>query len=160
MRQAISGFDGTLIGPEDNGYDAHREVWNAIVDRRPALIARCTSAADVAAAISYGREHDLEIAVKCGGHSTLGLSVPQDGLMIDLTPMDAVRVDVASRRAVVGGGALLRSLDRAAQARMASPPPPATSRIPGSAGSPLAAGWGGSPGRLGWHATTSRRTRS
>ena len=105
-----------LIGPGDDGYDAHREVWNAIVDRRPALIARCTSAADVAAAIRHARERDLEIGVKCGGHSVLGLSVPHDGLMIDLTPMDSVRVDPDARRALVGGGALLRYLDRAAQA--------------------------------------------
>jgi FAD/FMN-containing dehydrogenase len=104
MPQRIQGFEGTLIGPDDDGYDGHREVWNAIVDRRPALIARCTSAADVAAAIRHAREQGLEIGVKC------------DGLMIDLTPMDAVRVDPEARRAVVGGGALLRYLDRAAQA--------------------------------------------
>lgn len=116
MRDAIPGFGGTVIGPGDNGYDGHREVWNAIVDRRPALIARCSSAADVAAAIKYARTRGLEIGVKCGGHSVLGLSVPHDGLMIDLTPMDAVQVDPEARRAVVGGGALLRSLDRAAQA--------------------------------------------
>ena len=116
MGQAISGFNGTLIRPGDDDYDAHREVWNATVDRRPALIARCTSAADVAAAIRHAREHDLEIGVKCGGHSVLGLSVPHDGLMIDLTPMDYVKVDPDRRRAVVGGGALLRYLDQAAQA--------------------------------------------
>ena len=116
MQQAISGFSGTLIGPGDDGYDAHREVWNAIVDRRPALIARCTSAADVAAAIRHAREHDLEIGVKCGGHSVLGLCVPHEGLMIDLSPMDSVKVDPDRRRAVVGGGALLRFLDQAAQA--------------------------------------------
>lgn len=111
----IPGFEGTLIGPEDSGYDAHREVWNAMVDRRPALIARCTSAADVAAAIRHARDHDLEIGVKCGGHSVLGLSVPEDGLMIDLTPLDAVTVNATTRRAIVGGGALLRYLDQAAQ---------------------------------------------
>jgi FAD/FMN-containing dehydrogenase len=116
MPQAISGFAGTLIGPGDDGYDEHREVWNAMVDRRPALIARCTSAADVAAAIGHARQRDLEIGVKSGGHSVLGLSVPQDGLMIDLSPMDHVRVDPDARRATVGGGALLRYLDRAAQA--------------------------------------------
>ena len=115
MRQGISAFNGTLIGPDDDGYDAHREVWNAIVDRRPALIARCTSAADVAAAIRHAREHDLEIGVKSGGHSVLGLCVPHEGLMVDLTPMDSVKVDPDRRRAVVGGGALLRFLDRAAQ---------------------------------------------
>ena len=116
MQQRIPGFDGTLIGPDDRGYDTNREVWNAIVDRRPALIARCTSAADVTAAIRHAQQRDLEIGVKCGGHSVLGLSVPQDGLMIDLTPMDSVRVDPDARRAVVGGGALLRYLDRATQA--------------------------------------------
>jgi FAD/FMN-containing dehydrogenase len=114
--QAIAGFAGRLIGPDDDGYDVHREVWNAMVDRRPALIARCTSADDVAAAIRHARERDLDIGVKCGGHSVLGLSVPQDGIMIDLTPMDAVRVDPDARRATVGGGALLRFLDRATQA--------------------------------------------
>src|SRR5688500_4406190 len=116
MRQAIPGFNGTLIGPDDDGYDAHREVWNAVVDRRPALIARCTSAAEVGAAIRHAREHDLEIGVKCGGHSVLGFSVPHEGLMIDLTPMSDVRVDPDARRATVGGGALLRFLDQAAQA--------------------------------------------
>jgi len=116
MQQGIRGFEGVLIGPRDDGYDGHREVWNAMVDRRPALIARCTSAADVAAAIRHARERGLEVGVKCGGHSVLGLSVPHDGLMIDLTPMGAVRVDPDARRAGVGGGALLRSLDQAAQA--------------------------------------------
>ena len=115
MPERIAGFEGTLIGPDDDGYDDHREVWNATVDHSPALIARCSSAADVAAAIRHAREHDLEIGVKCGGHSVLGLSVPEDGLMIDLTPMDSVRVDPDARRATVGGGALLRYLDRAAQ---------------------------------------------
>src|SRR6188508_1495995 len=115
MPETIPGFGGTVIGPNDDGYDTHREVWNAVVDRRPALIARCASAADVAAAIGFARQRDLEIGVKCGGHSVLGLSVPHDGLMIDLTPMGEVRVDPAARRAVVGGGALLRYLDRAAQ---------------------------------------------
>jgi FAD/FMN-containing dehydrogenase len=111
----IRGFNGEIFLPGDEAYDAHREVWNAIVDRRPAAIARCTSADDVAAAIRYGRETNLEIAVKCGGHSMLGLSVPEDGLMIDLTPMSEVRVDPTSRRAWVQGGSLLRNLDRSAE---------------------------------------------
>ena len=116
MPHAIPGFNGTLIEPGDAEYDGHREVWNAMVDRRPALIARCTSSADVATAIRHARERGLEIGVKCGGHSVLGLSVPHDGLMIDLTPMSGVRVDPDARRATVGGGALLRFLDQAAQA--------------------------------------------
>jgi FAD/FMN-containing dehydrogenase len=98
--------------PRDAAYDAHREIWNAMVDRRPALIARCTSADDVAAAIRHGRDAGLEIAVKSGGHGVLGLSVPEGGLMIDLSPMAEVRVDPASRRAWVQGGSPLRNLDR------------------------------------------------
>ena len=116
MRQEIPGFGGTLIGPDDDGYDAHREVWNAMVDRRPALIARCESAADVAAAIRHARDEGLEVGVKCGGHNVLGHSVPDGGLMIDLTPLSAVTVDPDARRARVQGGALLRFLDRASQA--------------------------------------------
>lgn len=111
----IGGFTGEILLPGDDAYDSHREVWNAIVNRRPAVIARCTSAADVAAAIRYGRETNLEIAVKCGGHSMLGQSVPEGGLMIDLTPMSGVRVDPAAQRAWVQGGSLLRNLDRTSE---------------------------------------------
>jgi FAD/FMN-containing dehydrogenase len=109
----IPGFDGAVIGPSDHRYDAHREVWNAMVDRRPARIARPEGARDVAAAVRYARRHDLDIGVKCGGHSVLGLSVPDGGLMIDLGSMGEVQVDAERRRAVVGGGALLRYLDDA-----------------------------------------------
>ncbi len=109
----IPGFAGAVISPSDDGYDSHREVWNAIVDHHPALIARASSAADVAAAVRFARQHDLDIGVKCGGHSVLGLSVPNGGLMIDLSPMNRVEVDPALRRARVQGGALLRYLDQA-----------------------------------------------
>jgi FAD/FMN-containing dehydrogenase len=113
----IPGFAGPVVSPSDDGYDAHRELWNAMVDRQPALIARAASATDVAAAVRFARQRDLEIGVKCGGHSVLGLSVPDDGLMIDLTPMSAVRVDADQRRAHVDGGALLRYLDQASLER-------------------------------------------
>jgi hypothetical protein len=113
----IRGFAGEVVEPGDAAYDGHREVWNAMVDRRPGLIARCTSADDVVAAIRHGREAGLEIAVKCGGHSVLGLSVPEGGLMIDLTPMGDVRVDPNRRRATVQGGALLRNLDQSTDSR-------------------------------------------
>jgi hypothetical protein len=86
-----------------------------MVDRRPALIARCTSADDVVAAVRHAREAGLEIGVRSGGHGVLGLCVPDGGLMIDLSPMGDVRVDPERRRARVGGGALLRSLDRATE---------------------------------------------
>src|SRR6186997_2242468 len=94
----IPGFTGEVLLPGDPAYDEHREVWNAIVDRRPAVIARCTSAADVAAAVRHGREAGLEIAVKCGGHSMIGISVPEGGLMVDLSPMNDVAVDPERRR--------------------------------------------------------------
>jgi FAD/FMN-containing dehydrogenase len=108
-------LDGRLLVPGDSGYEKARTVWNAMVDRRPRMIARCASVADVVAAVRMAREQDLEIGVRCGGHNILGLAVPDDGLMIDLIPMGAVRVDPARRRAWVQGGALLGELDRVAQ---------------------------------------------
>ncbi|MFI7617592.1 FAD-binding oxidoreductase [Nonomuraea terrae] len=108
-------FAGQVLLPGDEGYDRHRSVWNAMVDRRPAVIARCTDRGDVATAVRFGSAHGLEIGVLCGGHSILGLPVTDGGLLIDLSPMDAVRVDPAGRRAWVQGGALLGALDRATQ---------------------------------------------
>ena len=84
-----------------------------MVDRRPRAIVRCADADEVAQAIRHGRERGLEIGVRCGGHSVLGLCVPEDGLMIDLTPMSGVRIDPQRRLAWVQGGALLGALDRA-----------------------------------------------
>ena len=86
-----------------------------MVDRRPRLIARCRNVRDVQAAVRAARDLNLEIGVRCGGHSVVGLAVPNDGLMIDLTPMGAVRVDPVQKRAWVQGGALLGALDRATQ---------------------------------------------
>jgi FAD/FMN-containing dehydrogenase len=112
---AANGPAPVMLTAGDPGYDQARTVWNAMIDRRPRIIARCASAADVVAAVRAARDLGLEIGVRCGGHSVLGLAVPDDGLMIDLTPMGGVRVDPARRRAVVQGGALLGALDRAAQ---------------------------------------------
>jgi len=109
-------FEGQVLLPDEDGYHQARQVWNAMVDRKPAVIARCASPADVATAVGFAREQELEIGVRCGGHSVLGISVPEGGLMVDLTPLRAVRVDPARRRAWVEGGALLGDLDRAAQA--------------------------------------------
>ena len=108
-------LDGQRLRPGDAGYDDARTVWNAMVDRRPRMIIRCASASDVVTGVRTARELDLEIGVRCGGHSVLGLAVPDDGLMIDLTPMGGVRVDPAGRRAWVQGGALLGVLDGATQ---------------------------------------------
>ncbi|TDU87944.1 FAD/FMN-containing dehydrogenase [Kribbella voronezhensis] len=110
-----TALDGLLLRPGEAGYDAGRAVWNAMVDRRPAAIARCRSTADVVAALRYGREAGLEIGVRCGGHSFLGLPVVADGLLIDLSAISSVTVDPARRLARVGGGALLGALDVATQ---------------------------------------------
>lgn len=104
-----------IIMPGDAGYDDARSVWNAMVDRRPRMIMRCGSVADVVTAVLTARDLDLEIGVRCGGHNIVGFAVPDDGLMIDLTPMGGVRIDPVRRRAWVQGGALLGALDRAAQ---------------------------------------------
>ena len=113
--RTLTQLDGEVLLPGGMGYDEARTVWNAMVDRRPRVIVRCASARDVAIAVRTARDLDLEIGVRCGGHSVLGLAVPDDGLMIDLTPMGGARVDPARRRAWVQGGALLGALDAAAQ---------------------------------------------
>jgi FAD/FMN-containing dehydrogenase len=115
-RDRISAaLDGQLLAPGAAGYDDARSVWNALVDRRPAMIIRCASVGDVVTAVHTARELELEIGIRCGGHSALGFAVPDGGLMIDLSPMGGVRVDPERRRAWVQGGALLGALDAAAQ---------------------------------------------
>jgi FAD/FMN-containing dehydrogenase/trans-aconitate methyltransferase len=111
----IPGFSGPVIRPGQVGYAAARAIWNAMHDRRPALIAQPRSATDVAAAIRYARAEGLLIAVRGGGHSMPGHSVCDDGLVIDLRQLSDVRVDPQTKRATVGGGALLGEVDRATQ---------------------------------------------
>jgi hypothetical protein len=109
-------LEGPVIEPGDAGFDDGRRVWNAGIDRRPAVIARCASAADVAAAVTYAREHGLEVSVRGGAHNAAGTAVCDGGLMIDLSLLNHVAVDPDARRATAGGGALLGDLDAAAQA--------------------------------------------
>jgi FAD/FMN-containing dehydrogenase len=122
MTSMLSEFDelratmaGAVVGPGDQGYDEVRRVWNAAIDRTPAAVARCTSTADVCAAVAFGRERGLEIAVRGGAHNPAGTAVVDGGLMIDLSLLDRVDVDPRTRRARVGGGATLAQLDAAAQ---------------------------------------------
>jgi hypothetical protein len=108
-------FDGELLRPDDAGYEAARQIWNAMWDRRPALIARCTGTADVVAAIRFARSASMEIAVRGGGHSVAGHCTTEGGLVLDLSRMNGVRVDAEARRAWVQGGAQLGALDHEAQ---------------------------------------------
>src|SRR5919198_5951852 len=106
---------GPLIRPVDPMYDDVRRIWNGSIDRRPALIARCTGVADVIAAVRFARQTGLDVAVRSGGHSFPGLSVADDALLIDLGPMKGVRVDPEGRTARAQAGVLLGELDREAQ---------------------------------------------
>jgi FAD/FMN-containing dehydrogenase len=108
-------FSGQIVTPDAAGYDDARRVWNAVFDRRPAVIVRPLTVDDVVAAVRFGRDRDLEIAVRGGGHSAVGHSTTDGGLVIDLGRMDEVVVDPARRLARSGGGALLGQLDIAAQ---------------------------------------------
>jgi len=111
----IPGFRGDVIAPDHDGYDDARAVWNGTVDRRPRLIARCSGTADVAAAVRFARDRDLEIAVRSGGHNVAGTAVCDDGIVIDLSAMRAVTVDPVERTARVQGGALWADVDHETQ---------------------------------------------
>jgi FAD/FMN-containing dehydrogenase len=112
----IDGFRGQLITADHADYNTARAVWNGAVDRRPRLIARCTWAADVASAVRFARDHDLEIAIRGGGHNVAGTAVCDDGIVVDLSTMRAVRVDHVDATAWVQGGALWGDVDHETQA--------------------------------------------
>jgi FAD/FMN-containing dehydrogenase len=106
---------GPVIGPEDEGYDEARSIWNGAIDRRPACIARCTGVADVVAAVRFARERDLLVAVRSGGHGVGGHALCDGGLVIDLSPMKGIRVDPHRRVARAEAGVLWGELDRETQ---------------------------------------------
>jgi FAD/FMN-containing dehydrogenase len=115
VRQLRSTFRGEVIGPADESYERHRRVWNGSIDRKPGLIARCADEADVVTAVRFARENELLPAVRSGGHSFPGLSVCDDGLVIDLGLMNDVQIDPESRTVHAQAGVLLGDLDRATQ---------------------------------------------
>lgn len=116
LAELRSTFAGELIRPGDPAYEEQRRVWNGSIDRRPALVARCTGVADVLAAVRFARDRGLLTAVRSGGHSFPGLSTCDGGIVIDLRPMRGIRVDPASRTARAQAGTLLGELDRETQA--------------------------------------------
>ena len=114
-RAELSSFGERLIGPDDPAYDEARALFNAMIDKRPALIARCETADDVAAVIRFAREHDLPLAVHGGGHNGGGLGSVDDGIVCDVSPMKAISVDPASRTVRVGAGCVWGEVDAATQ---------------------------------------------
>ncbi len=115
IQALAAALRGPLVQPGDPSYDEARAVYNAMIDKRPALIAQCTDVADVIAAVGFAREHQMLVAIRGGGHNGPGLGSVDDGLVIDLRHMNGVRVDPETRTARVEGGALLGDLHHATE---------------------------------------------
>src|SRR5271156_6592287 len=107
-QEAVTQFKGQLRGqliePTDAGYEEARKVYNAMISRKPRLIAKCADVADVITAIHFGRQHDLRVSIRGGGHNAGGLGVCDDGLVIDLSRLSYVYVDPAKKTVRCGGG--------------------------------------------------------
>jgi FAD/FMN-containing dehydrogenase len=132
---------GSVLQPSDDGYDEARTIWNAMIDRRPALIARCESTADVRHAVDFARNHGLVLSIRGGGHNIAGNAVCDNGLMIDLSRMNFVRVDSEAKTAAVGPGATLGDVDGATQKHGLATPTGINSTT-GIAGLTLGGGFG------------------
>src|SRR4249919_3343233 len=107
-------FSGEILTPDDQGYDAARTIHNRLIDKRPALIARCLNTADVVDAVTAAREAGLELSIRGAGHGVAGKAVTEGGLMIDLSLMKGIHVDAARSTVRAQGGVTIRELDRAA----------------------------------------------
>ena len=110
------GFRGQLYAPDDEGYNEARKVYNAMIDKRPGLIARCADVADVMSAVNLARDHGWTVAIRGGGHNGAGLGTCDDGLVIDLSQMKGIQIDPAKRRARISGGCTLGDADHATHA--------------------------------------------
>jgi FAD/FMN-containing dehydrogenase len=111
-----AGFRGSLIAPEDPQYEAARSIWNAMIERRPALIARCTGTADVIRAVKFAKDHDLRVSVRSGGHNIAGNALCDGGWVIDLSQLKGIRVDPKRKTATAGPGVTLGDFDHETQA--------------------------------------------
>jgi FAD/FMN-containing dehydrogenase len=140
---------GPLIQPGDPEYDEARSVWNAIIDRRPALIVRCAGIDDVVAGVNAARTHGLSLSIKGGGHNIAGLAVCEGGLMLDMSALRGVQVDPARRVARAEPGCLLGDVDRETQAHGLAAVLGFVSAT-GCAGLTLGGGFGYLTRRFGW----------
>src|SRR4051812_18727905 len=151
--------DGSLHAPGDPAYEDACTLFNAMIERRPRLVARCAAPADVAAALRLARAERLPVAVRGGGHSVTGQSLVHDRLVLDVRPMDAVDVDPVRRVARVGGGATWGAVD-APHSATALRRRAAACRAPESPGSRSVAAPAGSSAASAWPATTCSRSSS
>jgi FAD/FMN-containing dehydrogenase len=113
IQHLVASMRGEVIRRGDPSYDEVRKVYNGMIDRHPALIARCVDVADVIAAVNFARDHDVLVSVRGGGHHGAGYSVCDDGLVIDLSTLRGVHVDPAARTVRAGGGCTLGEVDHA-----------------------------------------------
>ena len=113
VQTLADGLHGELIRPEDSNYDEARALYNAMIDKRPALIARCADKDDVVTSVNFGRERGLDIAIRCGGHNGPGLGSVDNGLVIDLSGLKSIAADPDAKTAVIGGGCLVGDVDAA-----------------------------------------------
>jgi FAD/FMN-containing dehydrogenase len=141
IEELKGGFNGEILLPGYAPYESARKIWNAMIDKRPAVIARCESTSDVVRAVNFARDNGLLLAIRGGGHNIAGNAMCDDGLVIDLSRMKASKVDPAGRRVTIEGGATLADLDAATQAHGLATPLGINSTT-GVAGLSLGGGFG------------------
>jgi FAD/FMN-containing dehydrogenase len=141
VEELRKGFKGKVITPGDNEYEESRKIWNGMVDKRPAIIARCAGTQDAVKAVNFCRDNGIQLAVRGAGHHIAGNSLCDDGLVVDLSHMRTVKVDVAAKRAVAEGGATLADFDAATLAHGLATPVGINSTT-GIAGLTLGGGFG------------------
>ncbi|WP_353151685.1 FAD-binding oxidoreductase [Pollutimonas bauzanensis] len=134
-------FKGNIVLPGDAAYESTRKIWNAMIDKRPAVIARCASTSDVVLGVNFAKDNDLILAVRGGGHNIAGSALCDDGIVVDLSQMKSVDVEPGTRRATVDGGATLADFDAATQAHGLATPLGINSTT-GVAGLTLGGGFG------------------